>query len=168
MKLLRQSVEFNQSQAEEYKKSLQESDTERQKLELQVTTQIELISGLQGAADQARAEGRKEMEGELEAKLKEAYDDGYRRAEDNILDQILEVEAELKAQQHIESFKLGYIKCLDDAGVGSEDERRASIEVPPLVVAESGARESTEKAADASNEQAPSEQPQSATPSPGA
>lgn len=85
-----------------------------------MTTQNELITGLQGAADKARgeekAEGRKEMEVELEARLKEAFDEGYRRVEDKVVDQVMEAEADVRASQHSQSFKLGYCKCLTTQG----------------------------------------------------
>lgn len=76
------------------------------------------------------------MEIEMEEQKKVAFDKGYAKAEDDVVDQLEAAEGNFKAQQHSESYVLEYNKALDDKRVGANDERRASIEVPPLAAAE--------------------------------
>lgn len=155
----------------------------RQSQELQIANLNDLIKGLLDSTERTRAEGkdegltegralgRKEMEEEMEKQLEERYNQGYWQAKKDAAEQILEAQAEMKEAQHKEGFMLSYIKGLDDAGVGPEDERRASVEVPPLVIAGAGAEEPNVSGPEATNDQAPVDDPvqsPSATPSPDA
>lgn len=88
-KRLKQSVEHCQSMADEYRKSLGESEAVRQSHELQIANLNDLIKGLQDSAEHTRAKGkdegitegralgRKEMEEEMAIQLEERYNQGY-------------------------------------------------------------------------------------------
>lgn len=145
-----------------------------------MATLNELVQKSQGAAKLSRAEGKKEgvsegkakgrreVEQEMAERIKQAFDDSYAKAKDDVVDQLMAAEAKMKAEQHSASYVLGYNRCLDDEGVGAEDGRMSLIEVPSLADAEPTTEGQDDEAANASNEQAPLENPQpssSATPS---
>lgn len=68
-RLLRQSVEHNQGLAEEYKKSLEQSEPVRQSQELQITN-LNDLKGLQDSAERTRAEGKDKGLAEGKASLR--------------------------------------------------------------------------------------------------
>lgn len=101
---------------------------------------------------EAFEEGYKKAAGEAEEKMKSAFDEGYAKAKDDVVDKLFETQGEFRAEQHAESYRLGYCKCLDDSRAGAEDERRTLIEVPPLA--------SVGPNVDASSEREPAKDPQ--------
>lgn len=104
-------------------------------------------------------EGYKKAAREVEEKTKSAFDEGYAKVKDDVIDKIFQAQGEIRAQQHEESFRLGYFKCLDDSGGRAEDERRTLIEVPPLSSAKPSVAEQANEAVDAPTELVPKKDP---------
>ncbi|KAI8563350.1 hypothetical protein RHMOL_Rhmol03G0105200 [Rhododendron molle] len=111
-------MKVQQQLAERYKKQLDNSDFERDKLFEQITTLNEMVQQLQGGTEKARAEGKKEGEterrDEMDREKKKAFDEGYSQGYNKAVDELVD-------------------QALDATGVAADDAKRTTIEVPPLI-----------------------------------